>query len=448
MRSVSEHLAAVLDAARPVVPLDVVLADADGCILAEDVTAPADVPARAVAARDGYAVRAADVGARGGPAPVPDVTLPVVDDAPVTAPVALRLVPGATVLVAAGGPLPQGADAVVPLARTDRGRARVVVRGGADPGENVRRVGHDAAAGSVVLREGTRLGARHLSLAAAVGRGRVRVHPAPRVVVVTVGDELVEPGRLARPGTVHDADAHALAAAVREAGATAVRVGPVGDDRNALREVLADQLVRADLLLLTGGLSDGPWDTVTDVLAPLGTVRFDQVAMTPGRRQGFGTVLPSDEEALWPASGGGTSTLREGSDGGDGGDGRGDAGAGGGRDAGVPVFALPGHPVEALVSFEVFVRPALRAMAGQPELFRPSVRAAAARSWASPRGLRQFVPATVTGSPTEGYVVAPVGDPAAPALTDLATANALAVVGEDTTVVRAGDTLACLVLEG
>lgn len=441
MRSVSEHLAAVLDAARPVVPLDVVLADADGCILAEDVTAPADVPPRAVAARDGYALRAADVGARGGPAPVPDVTLPVVDDAPVTAPVPLRLVPGATVLVAAGGPLPQGADAVVPLARTDRGRARVVVRGGADPGENVRPVGHDAAAGSVVLRSGTRLGARHLSLAAAVGRGRVRVHPAPRVVVVTVGDELVEPGRPARPGTVHDADAHALAAAVREAGATAVRVGPVGDDRNALREVLADQLVRADLLLLTGGLSDGPWDTVTDVLAPLGTVRFDQVAMTPGRRQGFGTVLPSDEEALWPASGGGTSALREGGD-----DPAADERAG--RDGGVPVFALPGHPVEAVVSFEVFVRPALRAMAGQHELFRPSVRAAATRSWASPRGLRQFVPATVTGSPTEGYVVAPVGDPGAPALTDLAAANALAVVGEDTTVVRAGDTLACLVLEG
>lgn len=436
MRSVSEHLAAVLEAARPVVPLDVVLADADGCILAEDVTAPADVPVRPVAARDGYAVRAADVGVR-GPGPVADVTLPVVDDAPVTAASPLRLVPGAAVLVAAGGPLPVGADAVVPLARSDRGRARVVLRGGAEPGENVRPAGHDAAAGGVVLRRGTRLGARHLALAAAVGRGRLRVHPAPRVVVVTVGDELVEPGRALVPGRVHDADGHALAAAVREAGATAVRVGPVGDDRAALREVLADQLVRADLLLLTGGLSDGPWDTVTDVLAPLGTVRFDQVAMVPGRRQGFGTVLPSDEDERWPESGGGTSALQEGPDADDDERGR-----------GVPVFALPGHPVEAVTSFEVFVRPALRAMAGQAELFRPSVRAAATRSWASPRGLRQFVPATVTGSPTDGYVVSPVGDPAAPALTDLSTANALAVVGEDTTVVRAGDTLACLVLEG
>ncbi len=445
MRSVSEHLAAVLDAARPVVPLDVVLADADGCILAEDITAPADVPARTVAARDGYAVRAADVGVR-GPGPVPDVTLPVVDDAPVTAASPLRLVPGAAVLVAAGGPLPVGADAVVPLARSDRGRARVVLRGGAEAGENVRPVGHDAAAGSVVLRRGTRLGARHLSLAAAVGRGRVRVHPAPRVVVVTVGDELVEPGRVLAPGRVHDADLHALAAAVREAGAAAVRVGPVADDRGALRELLADQLVRADLLLLTGGLSDGPWDTVTDVLAPLGTVRFDQVAMTPGRRQGFGTVLPSDDDALWPESGGGTSALQDRSAAQDAGGTR--AGPHDGAAADVPVFALPGHPVEAVISFEVFVRPARRAMAGQAELFRPSVRAAVARSWASPKGLRQFVPATVTGSPTDGYVVSPVGDPAAPALTDLATANALAVVGEDTTVVRAGDTLACLVLEG
>ncbi|WP_255500380.1 molybdopterin-binding protein, partial [Actinotalea sp. JY-7885] len=266
----------------------------------------------------------------------------------------------------------------------------------------------------------------------------LRVHPAPRVVVVPVGDELVEPGRVLADGRVHDADGHALAAAVREAGATAVRVGPVGDDRAALREVLADQLVRADLLLVTGGLSDGPWDTVTDVLAPLGTVRFDHVAMAPGRRQGFGTVLASDQEELWPgAEGRPTSGLadladRQGQD----------------APAGVPVFALPGHPVEALISYEVFVRPALRAMAGQSELFRPSVKAAATRAFASPAGLRHFVPATVTGSPTEGYVVTPVGDPRDPSLTDLATANALAVVGEDTTTVRAGDTLACLILGG
>ena len=434
MRSVSDQLAAVLAAARPVSPLDVVLADADGCILAEDVTAPQDVPAWAVAGCDGYAVRSADVGTR-GPGAVPDTTLPVVHDAPVTATAAMRHVPGTAILVAAGAPMPHGADCVVPVEQTDRGRAQVLVRGGAEPGEHIRPAGQDAPAGEVVLHAGTRLASRHLAVAAAMGRGRLRVHPAPRVVVVSVGDELVEPGRTRRDGTTFDADGHALAAAVKGTGASAVRVGPVSDDRAHLREVLADQLVRADLLVITGGLSAGPWDTVTDVLAPLGTVRFDQVAMTPGRRQGFGTVRAADEETdgFVGASGAG---ARDGL-------GVGDEGSPGG----VPVFALPGHPVAALISFEVFVRPALRAMAGHADLFRPSLRAAVTRPWASPAGRREFVPATVTGSPSQGYVVTPVGEPGQVSLRALAGANALAVVGEDTTLVRAGDSLACLVLE-
>ena len=429
MRSVSDHLAAVLAAARPAEPLDVVLADADGCILAEDVVAPGDVPSWPVAGCDGYAVRTADLGQRASAAA--DVVLPVVHDAPVSSGAPLWLVDRTAILVASGAPLPRGADAVVPLEASDRGRANVVLRGTVEPGQHVRRTGQDAGTGQVVLQRGTRLGARHLAVAAALGWGRLRVHPAPRVVIVTIGDELVEPGRFRRDGQVFDADGPALAAAVKDTGASALRVGPVGDDRAMLREVLADQLVRADLLILTGGLSTGPWDTVTDVLAPLGTVRFDQVAMTPGQRQGFGTVAPVDErdDRARGAGSAGTSVL-------------------GGVGEGVPVFALPGHPVAALVSFEAFVRPALRAMAGWTDLFRPSLRAAATVPWASPAGRRQFVPARVVGSPTEGYVVTPVGDPARLSLTTLAGANALAVVGEDTTVVRAGDALACLVLEG
>ncbi len=431
MRSVAEHLAAVLEAARPVAPLDVVLADADGCVLAEDVIAPRDVPVWTVAGCDGYAVRAADVTPAPGPGMPADasgreVSLPVVADVPVTSPEPLRLVPGTAVLVAAGGPLPAGADTVVPLDRTDRGRARVTIRGGVERGEHLRSAGQDVRAGAAVLAIGTRLAPRHLAVAAALGRGRLRVHPAPRVVVLSVGDELIEPGRPRRPGRVHDVDNIALAASVKETGATAVRVGPVGDDRVLLREALADQLVRADLLVLTGGLSAGPWDTLTDVLAPLGTVRFDQVAMTPGHRQGFGTVRAEDSDG----DVGHASALA--------------VGAGGG----VPVFALPGHPVAAIVSYEVFVRPALRTMAGYADLYRPSVRAASAQPWASPRGRRQFVPATVIGSPTEGYVAHPIGDPDEVSLGAFAAANALAVVGEDTTRVRAGDTLACLVLDG
>ena len=429
MRSVSEHLAAVLAAARPVAQLDVVLGDAAGCILAEDVTVGADVPPWPVAACDGYALRAEDAAAPEG--------LPVLHDVPVTARERLRLVTGTAVLVAAGAPLPLEADAVVPLERTDRGRARVVVRGAVTRGDHVRRPGEDAAVGAVVLEQGTRLSSRHLAVAATVGRARLRVHPTPRVVVVAVGDELVEPGRGAGPGRTVDANGPALVAAVRDAGAHAVRVGPVPDDRAGLREVLADQLVRADLILVTGGLSAGPWDTVTDVLAPSGTVRFDEVAMSPGRRHGFGVVAatgPDEPDPDWGA------VVRPPAP---------EAPSEGDDDdvAGVPVIALPGHPAAALVAFEVFVRPALLAMGGHTELFRPSLRASAAQGWRSPAGRRQFVPVRLAGAPTSGYVATPVGDPDRPALADLAGADALAVVAEAATEVAAGDVLGCLVLD-
>jgi molybdopterin molybdotransferase len=274
----------------------------------------------------------------------------------------------------------------------------------------VRAAGSDTARGAVVLAAGTRLGARQLAVAAATGRGRLRVHPAPRVVIVSIGSELAEPGTPRRDGSVYESAGHALEAAVRDTGATPVRVGVVTDDRAVLREALEDQLVRADVVVTTGGLSESQHDTLADVLAPLGTVRFDQVAMAPGFRHGFGTV-------------------------------------GGGAGA-VPLFALPGHPVASQVAFEVFVRPALRAMAGHTDLFRPSVAARADVGWPSPAGVRQFVPAAVVGSPSEGYRVTPVGDPAVSSVTGLAHANALAVVGEQDGAVVAGQVVHCLVLEG
>jgi len=407
MRSVQDHLAAVLAAVGPVAPLDVALHDAAGCILAADLVASADLPRFAAAARDGYAVAAHDtLGA--------ETVLPVAHDVRPGRGAPLRLAPGQAVRIASGAPLPVGADAVVALEETDRGTAQVVLQRAAVAGQHVRAAGSDVHAGEVVLEAGTRLGARQLAIAASLGRGRLHVHPTPRVVLLTVGDELVEPGSPRfEEGATFEADGHALEAAVRDAGASPVRVGIQGDDRNLLREALEDQLVRADLVVVCGGLSELAYDTVKDVLAPLGTVRLDQVAMTPGHRHGFGTV---------------GSDL--------------------GRDREVPIFALQGHPVAAQVSFEVFVRPALRAMAGHTEVFRPSVAARATEGWSSPPGLRQFVPATVLGSPDEGYRVTPVGDPGAPSVSALAHANALAVVGEQDLTVRSGQTVHCLVLEG
>jgi len=404
VRSVQEHLAACLAAVGPQPPLEVVLADAVGCVLAEDVLATRDLPLADVAALDGYAVRAGDVATAGPAAPV---ALRVLDEIRAGSVDPTRLPAGSCVRIASGAPLPLEADAVVPVEQTDRGTAKVEVRTAAARGENVRPRAQDVREGEVVLPAGERVGARQVALLAAVGRGRVTVHPRPRVVVVSVGDELVEPGATARPGQVYDANGHALAAALQDVGAATYRVAAVPDQRGPLRETLEDQLVRADLVITTGGLSHGSNDTVKEVLGPLGTVRFDNVAMWPGRQLGVGHV--------------------------------GD---------GTPILALPGDPVAAQVAFEVFVRPAVRAMAGYAELYRPTVRATVTTGWYSPAGRREFVRVTLAGSPQEGYRATPVGAPGTLLLSALARSNALAVVPEDLTEVGEGTALSCLVLDG
>ena len=394
-------------------PIDVVLTDAAGSILAADIVVTENVPAQALAACDGYAVRSGDIdgASRSTPATLP--VAHVVSD-PNSEPI--RLVEFQAIKISSGVPLPLGADTVVPLNHTDRGNARVSIYTGGRAGAHVWHAGTDVAKGDTALRAGTRLGARQIAFAASLGFQRINVHPAPRVVIVPVGDELVVPGQ--RKEGVFDANGPSLRTAVRDVGAVAISVAPVSDSNAALREALEDQLVRADLLITTGGLSEGENDTLRDVLAPLGQVRFDHVAMHPGMNQGYGL--------LSAASFVGDDERR------------------------VPMYALPGHPAAAQIGFEVFVRPALRAMAGYSDLYRASIPARSTVRWASPTGVRQFVPAYVTGSPDEGYQLSPVGDPMrAESLTmgALSQANALAVVPEDVSEVSIGQFLHCLILD-
>ena len=402
MRSVHDHLQACLAAVGQLPPLAVQLPDAVGCILAEDVRAPSDLPVTDLAALDGYAVRSGAVAAADrGP-----VRLRVMDELRAGDTDLVHLVDGAAVRLASGAPLPVGADAVVPLEATDQGLAVVTVLRAVVARENVRPRAVDVRSGDVVLAAGERVGARQEALLAAVGRARVSVHPKPRVVIVSVGDELLEPGRPAEAGQVYDANGHALATGVQDAGAVAFRVSAVPDRRPELRELLEDQLVRADLLITTGGLSAN--DTVRDVVGPMGAVRFDNVAIEPGRRFGVGHV---------------------------------------GEEPTTPVFCLPGDPLAVQVAHEAFVRPALRAMAGYTDLFRPSVPADATVGWDSPAGARQFVPVRILGSPAGGYRCEPVGEVGAGTLSSLAHANALAVVPEDVTRVAPGDRVTCLILD-
>lgn len=406
MRSVAEFYQDCLSTVGQQPPLDVQLADAVSCVLAEDVQARFDLPVADLAGCDGYAVRSSDLeGAR----PDSMVTLPVTEEVKAGDVDPAALVPGTAIRIASGAPVPTGADAVIALDFTDRGMAKVTVRTQPARGENIRRRAEDVVEGDVVLRHGTRVGARQVALLAGVGRSRVTVHPRPRVVILSIGDELVEPGEQARPGTVFDANGHALSTAVADAGAQTFRVAAVPDGRQALRETIQDQLVRADLIITTGGISYGSGDTVREVLGALGTVRFDNVAAWPGHILGVGTVGDEDDAT--------------------------------------PIFCLPGDPVSAQVCFEVYVRPALRQMQGWTTLSRPSVQARVDRSWYSPRGRREFVRVRLTGSPRTGYQAKIMGSPAALLLSALAESNALAVVPEEVSNVRAGDALQCMVLD-
>jgi molybdopterin molybdotransferase len=234
----------------------------------------------------------------------------------------------------------------------------------------------------------------------------VLVRPRPRVVVVSTGSELTEVGGSLAPGRIYDSNSLALTAAAIEAGAIAYRVGIVPDDPRQLASTLEDQLVRADVLVTSGGVSVGAYDVVKEVLSRLGTVQFDKVAMQPGMPQGFGTIGPDS----------------------------------------TPVFGLPGNPVSALVSFEAFVRPALRKMLGATPIERPRVRAVASKALTSPAGKRSFLRVALEVK-KGAYVVTPVSGPGSHLLAGLSRANALAVVPEDVEKVPAGEPVDVLVLE-
>lgn len=402
MKSVAEHLDECLAVAKPLPSFAVALADAVGCVLAEDVRSLVDVPQGDLASRDGYAVRVDDVAQASADDPV---VLPVVEEVRADTIDPSMLVDGATVRISSGATLPAGTEAVIPIEHTDQGRAEVKIFRGVGDDDNVRHRAEDFAAGDVLLRAGVRIGSRQIAVLASAGHSTVMVHPSPRVVIMAIGDELQEPGMPATVGKIYDANSHALATAVRDAGGEVFRVGAVTDDKRELRELLEDQLVRADIIITTGGLSYGGGDTLKEVLSPLGTVRFDNVAMAPGRQLGVGKL---EEETT--------------------------------------VFCLPGSPVAAMTAFEVFIRPALRQMAGYSNIHRRSINAVVDKAWGSPLNTREFVRARVVGNPHEGYGVEPLGDTSRPLLTALAQANCLAIVPEDQRAVQVGDTLECIIL--
>ena len=324
-----QHRHDVLTRVAPLEPIELGLLEAYGCVLAADVVATADVPAFANSAMDGYAVRAQDldVGAE----------LAIIGEAAAGSPAAAPVGPGQAVRIMTGGVMPQGADAVVPVEQAVEEDGRVRVSAVAAPGQHLRAAGSDVEAGSKVLAVGRRLAAADVGMLSALGHARVLVHPRPRVAVIATGDELAEPGAELGPGRIYDSNSFMLTAMAREAGAVATRHPIVRDDRRSLVEAFEGALASSDVIVTSGGVSAGRYDLVKQVLASLGDVEARKVGMQPGMPQAFGFL--------------GRHRHR------------------------VPCFGLPGNPVSAFVSFEVFVRPALRRLQGRVDINRPRVSA-------------------------------------------------------------------------
>jgi molybdopterin molybdotransferase len=400
---VDEHLALVLDRIEELPAYDQPLLETLGLPAVADIVSPLSLPVFDNSAMDGYAVVFRDVADASAERPV---HLPVVGEIAAGQTQIFAMSPGTAVRIMTGAPIPTGCTAVVPVEDTDDGVAKVLIRRAPQEGQHIRRAGEDVRKGDVILRAGERIDSRRAGLLASVGIGRVSARPRPRVVVMSTGSELVEPGEPLGRDSIYDANSYLLAAAARQAGAIAYRVTASPDDPEAFREALSDQLVRADVVVTSGGVSKGTHDVVKEALLELGTVDFHEVAMQPGKPQGFGVVGEDD----------------------------------------TPIFTLPGNPVSSYVSFEVFVVPALRKMMGRTPLSRTLVRARITGAVRSIPGRRQFLRGQFEPR-VGGSVVTPVGGAGSHLMGGLSQANALIVLAEDVTGVAADSDVPVLLLD-
>lgn len=391
MRSLAEHLQLVMSRVRPLEPLALPLLDANGCVLAVDVTAPASVPAYHESGVVGYAARAGDIAVAS-----PESVLALRVLVPGS-----RLSPGCAVPVTQGTPLPYGADCVIPVEATDRGMTMVRVHEAVEQGGNVVMAGSQVRQGDVLLHAGQILKSREIALLAAIGVGKVTAHPRPRIAVITTGTELYETSKARAPGPgafKPDINGVALACAVVETGALSYRVGPVDDDPVVLRKILDDQLGRADMVVTTGGIGADADDVLRPVLATMGTVDFAWVALQPGKVQGVGSLGASN----------------------------------------VPLIALPGDPLAAFVGSELFVRPVVRRLMGYRDTFGPRREVELTEAVSGADQMSTLVPVSL-----DGDLATPVGSGVA-ALTG---ADALVLLPPSRTHADAGEMVTAVLME-
>jgi len=382
------------------IPLD----DALGAVLAEPVVSPLDLPAWTNSAMDGYATRGADVR---GATPDAPVRLRVIEQIPAGAFPARTLQPGECARIFTGAPLPAGADTVVRQEDTDLGADQVAIQSDRDVGVNIRLAGEDIRRGETVLRAGTELGAAELGVLASLAVAHPLVFRRPRVGILGGGDEIVDvdqPEEILSGRKVASSNTHTLSALVRLAGGEPLNLGLARDTRASVREHLA-RAPECDLLVTSAGISVGEHDHLRDAVEEMGgRLDFWKLRMRPGAPVGFGSVL------------------------------------------GVPWIGLPGNPVSAMVTFELFVRPAIRAMAGHPLPFRRTVPVRAAEGITLRPTLQHFLRAVVSETPAgpEARLTGPQGSGI---LTSMVRANALLVIPEGQHETPAGSVVQALRLD-
>lgn len=393
MISVPAALETILKEIKPLATESVDISSALGRVLGEDIRARGGNPPWDNSAMDGYALKSADVAGASAERPA---RLKVIYDLPAGQAPRGPVGTGEAVRIMTGAPVPQGADAVVMVERTEAGEGFVLVKAEARKGENIRRSGEDFKAGDLVIARGSLVRPAEVSMLATVGVPFVFVHRRPRVAVISTGDELTDINEAPAFGRITNSNGYALAALAAAAGAEPIQLGIARDNKESLKEKLA-RAMDADAIISSGGVSVGDYDFVKDVLKEMGSsMIFWKVAMKPGKPLAFGVI------------------------------------------GGKPAFGLPGNPVSSMVAFEQFVRPSLLRMAGRSRIFRQTFEARLLKAIKIKPGRMNFIRAELALGPG-GFTAAPLDGQGSGMISTMVRANAFVIVPEGSEGFKEGD---------
>lgn len=406
MRSVDEQISLLLGTIEALEPFPVSLTDARGCIAAEPVHSLRMLPLFDSAGADGYAVIVSDV-------------LHASQETPITLEILDRVMPGRiptsilrsgyAVKVFTGSHLPENTQVVISLDDVEEFETSIHVKRSLEYGANIRFAAEDVAEGELVIDEGDLIGPTQIALLASIGRGTITCHPRPRIVVLSIGSDLLEPGTVLSPGKITDTNGVMLASAVVESGGIAYRVGPIADDPSSIKRVLEEQLVRADLVIAVGGSSSTAYDSLLKVGQEIGVMEYAGIAIHPKIAHGFGRIGEEN----------------------------------------IPIIVLPGNPVTAFLAFEIFVKPVIMKLRGVETFGERTYHSALLSGHIeSLPGKRHFVRATFEIDEQGRNRVTPLENQAVHLIRGLAETDCLIIIPEAVLEVNDGDVVDILMLSG